>query len=302
MSFSNDVLNHAWIPITIFAAAMQTLRTALQKKLSVNLSANANTLARYLYGLPVALAYLSIVVVLNAEAAPDFNAAFFINCIIGGFAQIAATSLLIMAFTSRSYAVGTALSKTEAIQAALFAAIILGEHISLGGVVALLVSVTGVMAMSAPNNKWSLQFDRAAVYGLLSGALFGVTAVSIRGANLALATNFFTSAAFTLAIMVVLQTIALTLYLAWSEPAQLKALMRAWRPSLAVGVFSALGSIGWFTGMALEKAAYVRTLGQVELVFTVLASRYYFHETLKPRELVGMLLIVAGIIILVLVA
>jgi drug/metabolite transporter (DMT)-like permease len=302
MSFTNDFLEHAWIPITIAAALMQALRTGLQKRLTLNLSATANTLARYLYGLPFVLVYLSAVLTLTGEARPTFNTSFLINCVVGGLAQIAATALLILSFTGRSYAVGTALSKTEAVQAAVLATIVLGEHISLGGGLALIISVVGVMAMSAPGNTWSTRFDRAALFGLCAGAMFGVTAVCIRGANLALGGSFITSAAFTLAVMVSLQTAALGLYVIMRTPLQFRELMRAWRPSLAVGLFSALGSVGWFTGMALEKAAYVRTLGQVELVFTVLISRLYFHETLRPRELGGMVLIVAGIVVLVLVA
>jgi drug/metabolite transporter (DMT)-like permease len=302
MSVANEILENAWIPITIAAAVMQTARTTLQKNLATNLSTNASTLARYLYGLPVAAIYLAIVRVIDNAPVPDFNSAFAFNIVMGGLAQIVATSLLIMALTARSYAVGTALSKTEAIQAALLAVVFLGEHISWGGGVALFISAVGVMTMSAPGKTWSFTFDRAAIYGLLSGTMFGFTAVGIRGANLALHTSFVTAAAHTLTIMIIFQTLILGAYLIWFETPQFKALLKAWRPSLGVGVFSALGSIGWFTGMALEKAAYVRTLGQVELVFTVLVSRFYFRETLRPRELTGMLLIVTGIIILVLLA
>jgi drug/metabolite transporter (DMT)-like permease len=302
MSITNEILENAWIPITIAGAVFQTLRTALQKELAGKLTPNASTLARYIYGLPVALAYLAIVTALKPEAAPQFNATFGWNIVMGGVAQIIATSLLMMALNARSYAVGTALSKTEAIQAALLAVIFLGEHISIGGVVALLVSGAGVISMSAPGKTWSFAFDKAAVYGLLSGTMFGFTAVGIRGANLALETDFLTSAATTLVIMNTFQAVVLSAYLVKNEFVQFKALFKVWKPALGVGVFSALGSIGWFTGMALEKAAYVRTLGQVELVFTVLASRFYFRETLHPRELGGMVLIVAGIIILVLVA
>ncbi|MBL8629768.1 MAG: DMT family transporter [Rhodospirillaceae bacterium] len=302
MSIPDIIVENIWIPITIAAAAMQTARTTLQKNLATNLSTNASTLARYLYGLPIAMIYLVVVRAFDAAPQPDFNMTFALNILMGGVAQIIATSLLIMALTARSYAVGTALSKTEAMQAALLAVVFLGEHLSWGGIVALLISGVGVMTMSAPGKTWSFTIDRAAVYGLLSGTMFGFTAVGIRGANLALHTSFVTAAATTLAVMIVFQTIILGAYLIWFETPQFRALLKAWRPSLGVGVFSALGSIGWFTGMALEKAAYVRTLGQVELVFTVLVARFYFRETLRPRELTGMVLIVAGIVILVLVA
>lgn len=299
MSAMSLIQDHAWIPITLAAALFQCIRTALQKRMTAQLSANANTLARYAFGLPFVFIYLGLVAAVNDAPLPALNTAFVINTVIGGAAQIIATSLLILAFTTRSYAVATALSKTEAVQAAIFGVIILGETMTAGGVVALLTILTGVIAMSAPpGDRWAFKLDRAAVYGLLSGTMFGVTAISIRGANLALDAPFIPAAAVTLASMVLLQGISLAVYLAWREMPQLQALFQSWKPALLVGLFSALGSIGWFTGMALEKAAYVRTLGQVELVFTVLASRFYFREALKPREKMGIGLIGGGILIL----
>jgi len=299
MSAMSFIQDHAWIPITLAAALFQCIRTVLQKRMTAQLSANANTFTRYAFGLPFVLLYLGAVAALDDAPLPALNSGFWINTLIGGAAQIIATSLLILAFTSRSYAVATALSKTEAVQAAIFGVIILGETITTGGVVALVTILTGVIAMSAPpGDRWSFKFDRAAGYGLLSGTLFGVTAISIRGANLALEAPFIPAAAMTLASMVLLQAVSLAVYLAWRETPQLRALAMSWQPALLVGLFSALGSIGWFTGMALEKAAYVRTLGQVELVFTVLASRFYFHEALKPREKTGIALIAGGILIL----
>ena len=44
------------------------------------------------------------------------------------------------------------------------------------------------------------------------------------------------------------------------------------RTGLLVGLASAIGSVGWFTAFTLQIAAYVRTLGLVELVFTLLIS------------------------------
>ena len=62
----------------------------------------------------------------------------------------------------------------------------------------------------------------------------------------------------------------------------------------------AIGSIGWFTAMTLENAAYVRAVGQVELVFTFVASYFFFRERSTALEIAGILLIVAGIVILLL--
>ena len=67
-----------------------------------------------------------------------------------------------------------------------------------------------------------------------------------------------------------------------------------------VGVSGMLGSADWFTAMTLENAAYVRALGQVELVFTFIASRFFFRERSTGLEIAGVLLVVAGILILLL--
>ena len=48
----------AWIPITLFAAFCQNLRSALQKHLKGKLSNNAAAYARFLYALPLAALYL----------------------------------------------------------------------------------------------------------------------------------------------------------------------------------------------------------------------------------------------------
>ncbi len=59
-----------------------------------------------------------------------------------------------------------------------------------------------------------------------------------------------------------------------------------------------LGSVGWFTAMALQNAAYVRAVGQVELIFTFLTSVIVFKEKVTVNEVFGTVLIVGGILVL----
>jgi len=89
-------------------------------------------------------------------------------------------------------------------------------------------------------------------------------------------------------------------YLAIREPDQIRAVLVHWRPSLSVGIAGALASVFWFSAFTLQNAAYVRALGQIELVFTILASAVFFRERIKQLELVGIFFIVSGILILVL--
>jgi drug/metabolite transporter (DMT)-like permease len=75
---------------------------------------------------------------------------------------------------------------------------------------------------------------------------------------------------------------------------------RAWRAGLKVGACGALASAGWFTAMTMENAAYVRAVGQLELVFAVGASWLYFRERIRPAEIVGIGAVVSGVLLIVL--
>lgn len=61
-----------------------------------------------------------------------------------------------------------------------------------------------------------------------------------------------------------------------------------------------LGSLAWFTAFTLQNAAHVRALGQIEVIFTLLASVYVFKERVTGREISGVVLVSLGILILVL--
>src|SRR3546814_5291568 len=79
-------------------------------------------------------------------------------------------------------------------------------------------------------------------------------------------------AAFALAVSLVMQTVIMGAYLLLREPGQMTAIFRHWRPSLLVGIAGFLASVGWFTAFTLQNAAYVRAVGQIELIFTFIAS------------------------------
>jgi drug/metabolite transporter (DMT)-like permease len=52
--------------------------------------------------------------------------------------------------------------------------------------------------------------------------------------------------------------------------------------------------------MTLQNAAYVRALGQIELVFTFLAAHLIFRESSTRLEVTGVVLVIGGILILLL--
>ena len=67
-----------------------------------------------------------------------------------------------------------------------------------------------------------------------------------------------------------------------------------------VGATSVVGSVGWFTAFTLERAAYVKTLGQIEVVLSLAISIFFFKERIIKSELWGMVILVCGISMLLL--
>jgi drug/metabolite transporter (DMT)-like permease len=61
------------------------------------------------------------------------------------------------------------------------------------------------------------------------------------------------------------------------------------------------GSLCWFIAFALQNAAYVKALGQVELILSVAASTLFFRERISGREWAGMTVLVGSIVMLILV-
>ena len=46
----------------------------------------------------------------------------------------------------------------------------------------------------------------------------------------------------------------------------------------------------------------VRSVGQVEIVFTLLFSQFYLKETMRPGDIAGLALVVGGVLLIVMVS
>ncbi|MDA9314222.1 DMT family transporter [Alphaproteobacteria bacterium] len=294
-----------WIPITILAAFSQNLRSALQKHLKSRLSTAGATYVRFFYAIPFALLYLVILNQVFELPLPEPNANFIGFGIIGGATQIIATALLVYLFSFRNFAVGTAYSKTETAQTAVFGLIILGDPLTPGAIIGIMISLVGVMAISTARQEGGLKnilqslSQKTALIGLASGAMFGISAISYRAASLSLGGDgVLIQAAYTLGCVTIFQTLIMTLYLQVKEKGEVNNVLRNWRVAILVGLSGMIGSACWFTAMTLQNAAYVRALGQIELVFTFIVSYIIFREKTNASEFLGILTLVFGILVL----
>ena len=260
---------------------------------------------RFLYGLPFAVLWLLVVwiAIAGAGTLPPVTPPFLWWILVASLSQIAATALLLRCMQERNFALGVAYAKTELLQIAVLGLVLLGDRITVFSVAAIVVATAGVILVSLPKDNRSLRAiaggwtSRAALLGIGSGTAFGLAAVGYRGAALALDTkSIVLAAAYSLVWAQAWQTLLLGGYLFWRQRRVVVAVLQAWRVSMLAGAMGAIGSACWFTAMALEPVANVRTLGLVELYFSYLVSRRFFRERLTTAELLGFVLLALGLV------
>lgn len=295
----------AWIPLTITAATLQSLRTAAQKWLGGSLTTDAATYVRYLFAWPVAVIYAAVIALVFAVTLPVPTPESLAWAALGAAGQIGGTRFLLKALESRNFAVGVAYSKTDVIQAAIFETLVLGAAIAWGAVAGIVIATAGVIIISLKPGQRSLRTliqglgEPAALYGLLSGASLAVSGVAVRGAVTSLDTGDGVHGAALVALITVLtlQVVVMGAWLAWRQPGSFAAIGRVWRPAMFAGVAGGFGSICWFLALGLQNVAYVRTLGLVEILATVALSRFMFKERARAGEYAGIAILLTGIVL-----
>jgi drug/metabolite transporter (DMT)-like permease len=268
--------------------------------LTATLGTVGATHVRFLFGFPFALLFLAGVLIATGEALPKLPGVFWPWVIVGAFTQIAATATMLSVMGERSFVVAYAYIKTEPVHVALFGLIFLGDKITPFSAIAILLATAGVIVISLKGGIGERATVRSTVIGLVSGALFGLSAIGYRGAILSLQLpDFVLAATYTVAIGLVIQAATLSLYLALRDPKVLRAIVGAWRPSLLAGFMGAFASEFWFLAFAITTAANVRTLALVEVVFAQGVTRFVFKQPTTRREALGVALVVIGVALLV---
>jgi drug/metabolite transporter (DMT)-like permease len=290
-----------WAIFTVIAAAAQTARNAMQRELTATLGTVGATHVRFLFGFPFALVFLAGVLVVTGAPLPRPTLLYWPWIMLGLLAQVTATALMLAAMNDRSFVVTIAYIKTEPVEVALFGFVLLGDKVTPLLALAIFIATAGVVVMSLKPGVAQAGGIRSTLLGLISGGTFGLSAIGYRGAILSLegANSFVIAATFTLVIGLVLQSVLLSAYLALRDPGVLRAIFRAWRPSVLAGFMGALASQFWFLGFAITSAANVRTLALVEVLFAQGISKFAFKQPTSKREALGIVLVVVGVGLLV---
>ena len=282
-----------WILFTLMAAFMQAWRNAFQKQLSTTVDVYGVTLARFIFALPLALLYISCLY--HFQPVTDsvhFNLRFAIYVLIAALSQIAATALMVQLFKQKNYAIGVGLAKSEAVLAAIIAVVFLSDHLSLLGWFGVAVGGFAVFLLSKGRDFSDFSVPTLCI-GIGSGLCFAITSLLVREASLEL-TNlpFIHRAAWVLLMVIGTQCFLLLMYLGIFRRATLWAMWQRIGLTFRVSLCSFLASLGWFSAMSMQSVPIVKTLGQVEIIFSMLISAYFFKEKLARAEHLGIVLVV----------
>jgi drug/metabolite transporter (DMT)-like permease len=288
-----------WVIFTLFGAAGQTARNALQRGLTPQLGALGATLVRFLFGFPFALLFLAVVLAWTRSPLPAMNTDFVLWTLLGALTQIGATALMLMTMEQRSFVVTVAYLKTEPVLVALMGLVFLHDPLTLAMAVAIVTAMAGVALISVKPRALTGGVTPA-LLGLSSAALFAGSAIGYRGAILSLhASGFVLASTFSLVAGLTLQTALLLAWLVLFKRDTLKALLGLWKPSLVAGFTGAAASQFWFLAFALATAASVRTLALVEILFAQGVTRFVFKQNTTRREALGIWLLLAGAVLIV---
>ena len=288
-----------WIWFTLLAAFAQSGRNAFQKQLSKTVPVLGVTLARFLYATPIAFGYLYFLYQVEPSyAIPQFSGLFFAYILGASLCQILATALMVQLFRLKNYAIGVGLARSEAILAAILGVIFFGTEISYLGWLGVIIGGVALFLMTGVTQLRYLSWQTLLI-GIGSGLSFALTSLWVREASLQLHSDFLLSAAWVLFSVISLEALLLLIYLGLFERSTLQKLWKQPKFSIATSLFSFLGSFGWFNAMSLNDVAFVKTVGQVEILVMLMISYFIFKERLKSQDLIGIFLIVLAALLVV---
>lgn len=280
------------------AVVFQKFRNAIQSKLSSTVPTAGVTLSRFLFAPPLVAVYVYVMSVQDNIGVPAFTPRFWVFISLGAVLQIAATSLMVVLFKQKNFAVGAGLAKSEALVAGVLGMLFFGSHLTLLGWLGILVGAVAVFVLSGWRRGGDLS-AKTVVIGLACGTCFALTSLYAREAAHALGIPFVQAAGWVLFWLLSFQTVLLCAFISAKQPDTFKKLAARPGTVIAASITSCLGSIGWFTAMAMQHVAYVKTLGQLEVFTTMLITIFWFKQPVRRHEFTGLVLIaIAAVLVM----
>ncbi|WGS63240.1 DMT family transporter [Vibrio lentus] len=291
-------MSFSWVAFTLLAAFSQSWRNAFQSKLAGTMSVAGVTLARFIWAGPIALIYLYSLYQWQPVSTPSFSGEFVFYIVAAAIMQILATGLMVMLFKLENYAIGAGLAKCEAPVSAVLSVLFFGTALTLTGWVGVLIGTLGVLIMSS-SSGWRSLSPKVFLLGMACSTAFALTSLWVREASLSIGLPFPHSAAWVLFLVISLQTVIICTYLFFRERDTLRQVFTKSKLVVMTSLASVIGSLGWFSAMSLQAVPYVKTLGQVEVVFMVLISYFWLGQSIARKDILALILLsIAAVLVM----
>jgi drug/metabolite transporter (DMT)-like permease len=300
-----------WVWLALGAGTFQTARNGLARSLSGSISPALNSWSRFAFNLPFST--LLVAALVARQGLPSYSASFFFYCLLTGLTQLLGNVALVSAFRHSLFVESIVLHKLEIVFAALLGAAVFGETPAAAGWIGIFVCAIGVLAINLARDggaigwRRAFHFDLGALLAITAGLLLVFASFALKAATGELAANdprvaasSFEAASHTLFHTTWIEVAILSAFLLVRTPRELLKVSRYGGRMLAIGLAGFSGSLCWFWAYSLTLVAYVKAVGQIETVLSVLLGLLVWREARARRQLPGIALVVAGILIVLL--
>jgi drug/metabolite transporter (DMT)-like permease len=304
MTFMADIIfPYLWVIAALTAALGQSIRSVIQKRSRQALGIFGSAFVRFVFAVPLATLVLIAIIPDPLRHYTDFPLAFYFWLAMAGTMQILLTIILGYAFEQRNFATSIALSKTDVLQAAFFEMLLLAVIPDTRSAIAIGIGLLAVFVMAKgrglPRGALISRNWLSVSLGLGAGFAQAMCAVLYRVALETLeGQDYFANAIMTSVAAIYFQTLSLGLFMVIFHRQQLRDSLLSGPVSLAAGSIAAITTFMWLFAFSLNGVAPVRMVGQIEIVFSLMFSVWFFKERVSRAELIGATAIILSVLIL----
>ncbi len=286
------------ILLGILTALLTSGADALSKKLASRESVYAVSMSRWLFALPVLLAFNFDSIII-----PSVNPEAVFWLVIVSPLELLAMILYIKAISRYDMSLVIPFLSLTPMLLLLSGYIFLGEKVSLFGIAGVSLIVAGIYLMNINDLREGLLSpfrnilkNRGAVYVIIVALIYTVTStigkriVTLVGPSFM---SFWYLASLT-AVLFIFITIK-------REPI-IPALRSNFLLNLAIGTFVGLAAYTLFSAYQMIPVSYAIALKRTSILFAVLWGRLFFREADFSKRIFGSVIVLAGVLIIVLKA
>lgn len=303
-----------WVALALLAGLLQVLRSASALALGRAVPHAVNTWVRFVGAFLLCGAVLAAVT--PALGWPRLSATFWGWTAACAACQSTANLFLVAALAQAPFSHAIVLHKLEVALTPLVGLLLFAERPSGLGWLGIALCALGAIALHAAGRRAAADAPHPPAAAGRGTALALCSALAVvfasfflkqatetcRGDNPALGTTAgpFLAALHTLVHAAWMQSVALTLWLLRPGGPGLGSLRGQGRRALRLMLASASCSLCWFWAYSLALVAYVKAVGQVEVLGAAAFGRLALGETGLARSLPAILLVLGGILLVLL--